>query len=230
MIRNFKIVLNVVYGAIYVLVFLLLFGGCHRNVPATVTDVDGNVYHTVTIGSQVWMAENLKVTRYRNGDPIPKIISNINWSSAKTGAYCNYNNEDTNAFVYGHLYNWYTLNDDRALAPQGWHVPNSKEIKTLINFLGGQNVAGANLKESGTTHWLTPNSGATNKFGYTALPSGYRNSFNGNYHLIGRNGFWWFYNEKDTSAWINVISFNDSCLFRNYIDKSSGISVRCVKD
>jgi uncharacterized protein (TIGR02145 family) len=202
---------------------------CTHNIPSTVTDIDGNVYRTVAIGSQVWMAENLKVTRYRNGDPIPNVVSKIQWSSMKSGAYCSYNNDSTTT-NYGHLYNWYAATDERHIAPQGWHVASDKEFKTLTKFLGGESSAGSNLKESGTSHWHSPNPNAVNKYGFSALPSGYRNNYDGTFELLGLNGFWWSISKKDTLAWIRNMSFNDSGIFRNYMDKATGVSIRCVKD
>jgi uncharacterized protein (TIGR02145 family) len=217
-----------IFFGISLLLFLL--EGCNNNNPGTVTDIDGNVYHTVTIGSQVWMVENLKVTRYRNGDPIPNVTSRVQWSTEKNGAYCNYNNNDTNASIYGRLYNWYAVNDNRNIAPQGWHVPSDQEFKTLIHYLGGDSVAGGKVKESGILHWLNPNTGATNKYGISALPAGYRNSYDGTFRLIGHSSFWWSSTENDTTVWIRIMSFSDAGAFRNYVDKLNGASIRCIKD
>jgi uncharacterized protein (TIGR02145 family) len=138
----------------------------------TVTDIDGNIYHTVTIGTQVWMVENLKTTKYRNGDPIPNVTGNA-WAALTTGAYCWYNNDAaTYKATYGALYNWYAVADSRNIAPTGWHVPTDAEWTTLTTFLGGESVAGGKLKETGTNHWTSPNTGATNETGFTALPGG----------------------------------------------------------
>src|SRR5665647_3709784 len=111
----------------------------------TVTDIDGNVYHTVTIGTQVWMVENLKTTKYRNGDPIPNVTDNIAWGALTTGAYCNYNNDTNNSITYGRLYNWYAANN-RNIAPSGWHVPTVAEWTILITYVGGKSVGGDKLK------------------------------------------------------------------------------------
>jgi uncharacterized protein (TIGR02145 family) len=116
----------------------------------TVTDIDGNVYQTVTLGGQVWMAENLKVTRYRNGDPIPCVNDASAWSGLSTGAYCHYNNDFNNAAIYGRLYNWYAVSDSRNIAPGGWHVPTDTEWQTLVDLLGGSSVAGGKMKTTGT--------------------------------------------------------------------------------
>jgi len=145
----------------------------------TVTDIDGNVYKTVKIGDQWWMAENLKVRHYRNGDPIPHEINNVEWIMLTTGAYCYYDNDSSHAADYGALYNWYTVSDFRNIAPEGWHVPTDEEWKELEMALGiSQEYAdstewrgtneGGKLKETGTTHWNSPNEGATNESGFTA--------------------------------------------------------------
>lgn len=137
------------------------------NEPMTVTDIDGNVYKTVTIGNQAWMAENLKVMRYRNGDAIPNVTGGTDWSNLSTGAYCSYDNDDNNIDTYGLLYNWYAVDDSRNLAPEGWHVPTDEEWKELEMYLGmSQSEAddtgyrgtdeGGKLKEVGTTHWQSP--------------------------------------------------------------------------
>ena len=124
---------------------------------STVTDIDGNVYQTVTIGTQEWMAENLKVTHYRNGDPIQLVTDDSSWSNLSTGAYCDYDNDGDNVAVYGRLYNWFAVNDSRAIAPAGWHVATAADWQTLIDILGGDAVAGGKMKEAGTAHWLAPN-------------------------------------------------------------------------
>jgi len=208
----------------------LIMVGCRNNNPGTVKDIDGNVYHTVTIGSQVWMVENLKVTRYRNGDPIPDVTGRVQWSNIKAGAYCNYNNNDSNAAIYGHLYNWYAVNDTRGIAPQGWHVPDDKELKTLIRYLGGDSIAGGKLKKSVTAHEEGPNALTTGHSGFAAIPGGYRNGYDGLFHLLGQNFFCWSTTEIDTSVWIRMISFDGVGVYRNYTDKANGFSVRCIKD
>ena len=196
----------------------------------TVTDIDGNVYHTVTIGTQVWMVENLKVTHYRNGDPIPNVTDNTAWSNITTGAYCNYNNDANNVTIYDRLYNWFTVNDSRNIAPTGWHVPTDAEWTTLTTFLGGASIAGGKLKETGTTHWLTPNEGATNETGFTALPGGGR-FYNGAFFNIGYNGNWWSATEFNASyAWNRYMNYNNSNVYRYDFNKELGFSVRCVRD
>lgn len=142
---------------------------------ATVTDFDGNVYHAISIGNQVWLRENLKVTHYRNGDTIRYLPDNIEWCSYKyDGAFCNYNNDENNVEIYGRLYSFDAVIDQRSIAPEGWHIPNNAEWKTLINYLGGDSIAGGKLKVTGFDYWQSPNAGATNASGFSAFPSGDR--------------------------------------------------------
>ena len=196
----------------------------------TVTDIDGNVYHTVTIGTQVWMVENLKVTHYRNGYLIPNITDGTQWGSLKTGAYCNYNNDSNNADTYGYLYNWYAVNDSRNICPAGWHVPTDEEWETLETYLGGGTVAGGKMKETGTEHWKSSNTGATNESGFTALPGGYRR-FDGIFHYVGGYGYWWSATEHNaTYAWYHYVGFSYSNLNRYYYSKELGFSLRCLRD
>ena len=154
----------------------------------TITDVDNNLYNTVKIGTQVWMAENLKTTKYNDGTSIPNVTDNTVWSALITGAYCDYNNTPSISTTYGRMYNGYSVDNNIAtkvasnggknVCPTGWHVPSNAEWITLTSYLGGESVAGGKLKETGTMHWLTPNSGATNESGFTALAGG-RRSYNG---------------------------------------------------
>jgi len=134
-----------------------------------VTDIDGNIYKTVKIGSQVWMAENLKVTKYRNGDPISNVRDNNAWKTCATGAYCWYNNDKTvNKATYGALYNWYAVSDSRNIAPEGWHIASNDEWTTLTTYLGGVCKAAGYIKETDFIHWNSPNAGATNSSGFAA--------------------------------------------------------------
>lgn len=198
--------------------------------PETVTDIDGNVYATVTIGTQVWMAENLKVTKYRNGDPVAIVTSETQWSSLKTGAYCSYSNDANNIKIYGQLYNWYAVTDSRNLAPEGWHIPTDAEWTILVDYLGGDSEAGTKLKESGTTHWNSPNFGVTNDTKFTALPGGYR-GFNGGFTGLGAYGNFWSFTEfVSTAAWWRGMSYSFGGVGRDVAFKESGYSVRCIKD
>ena len=161
------------------------------NVPGpNLTDIDGNVYNTITIGNQTWTKKNLNVSKYRNGDVIPQVTDATQWDSLTTGAWCYYSNNSSNGTTYGKLYNWYAVNDPRGLAPVGYHIPSQAEWNILINYLGGSSVAGGKMKEVGTTHWLSPNTGATNISGFTGLPGGYKIG-NGTFYSISDFGYWW---------------------------------------
>ncbi len=198
--------------------------------PTTVTDIDGNVYNTVKIGTQTWMKENLKVTHYRNGIGIPVVTDGPTWAGLSTGAYCDYNNTPSNSIIYGKLYNWYSINDSRNIAPIGWHVPTDAEWTALDNYLGGTSVADK-LKETGTSHWSSPNTGATNESGFTALPGGTRHS-DGTFNDIRDYGHWWSSTEYGPSvAWGREMNYNSSIFSSNfYYSKDAGFSVRCIKD
>ncbi len=197
----------------------------------TVTDYDGNVYNTITIGTQVWMVENLKVSHYRNGEPIPNVSDPDDWGNLITGAFCNYDNSFSNGTTYGKLYNWYAVNDGRNIAPIGWHVPTDAEWTILTSYLGGASVAGGKLKETGTTHWASPNTGATNESGFTALPGGYRFS-NGTFYHIGDFGNWWSSTEANIAndAWIRAMRYDNSAVSKTGSYEENGYSVRCVRD
>lgn len=195
----------------------------------TVTDIEGNVYNTITIGTQVWMIENLKATKYNDGTSIPNVTNNTAWGNLTTPGYCWYNNDVSNKNLYGALYNWYAVNTNK-LAPQGWHVPTDAEWTTLTTFLGGESIAGGKLKETGTSHWQSPNTGATNEPGFTALPGGYR-SYVVTFYNICSYGGWWSSTEDDTIyAWFRSLYSDYSDAYRNGGDKSCGFSVRCVRD
>jgi len=197
----------------------------------TVSDIDGNVYHTVTIGSQVWMVENLKTTKYRNGDPIPNVTVHETWISINTGAYCWYKNDAaTFKATYGAIYNWFAVADNRNIAPVGWHVPTDVEWTTLTDFLGGQSVAGGKLKETGTSHWVSPNTGATNSSGFTALPGGTHDSYAA-FYSEGEYGNWWSSTARDEwNAWYLRVEYRRDATTLNQYYKQNGWSVRCVKD
>ncbi len=199
-------------------------------VTTTVNDNEGNVYHTVTIGTQVWMVENLKATKYNDDTSIPLVTDATDWQNLSTPAYCwNDNDEATYKATYGALYNWYTVNAGN-LCPTGWHVPSDAEWTTLTTFLGGEDVAGGKLKEAGTTHWLSPNEEATNESGFTALPGGDR-WFNGTFPGIGAGGYWWSSTEHSSSfAWYRFMYYLLGYVDRDYDAKEVGFSVRCVKD
>lgn len=196
----------------------------------TASDVT-TYYPIVGICCQSWMTKNLDVATYRNGDPIPKVTDNAAWAALTTGAYCYFNNDSaTYAATYGKLYNWYAVNDPRGLAPMGWHIPTDFEWTTLSNCLGGDAVAGGPMKEIGTTHWQTPNTGATNTSGFTGLPGGGRDPA-GTFFNFGIAGFWWSSTEFVTAlAWYRVLGYNYSSISRDVLNKQYGFSIRCLRD
>jgi uncharacterized protein (TIGR02145 family) len=199
----------------------------------TVKDIDGNVYKTVTIGTQIWMAENLRVTKYRDGTPIPMISDDKVWGKDTTGAYCFYNNDASNAKIYGVLYNGYAILNPKKITPSGWHIPSDDEWEKLINYLGGEKIAGGKLKEKNSTHWHN-NVDATNQSGFTALPGGCRHTNilgDSNYDWLGLRGFFASSTEwGDKVPWFRELQASNPYVNRNHYTSRSGLSVRCVKD
>ena len=194
---------------------------------ATVTDSDGNTYKTVKIGEQIWMAENLRTRRYRNGELITLTQSDNNWENAVFGAYCWYDNDSNNEIPYGKLYNWLAVNDARGLCPTGWHVPDTSEWSTLIDFLD-ENNAGGKMKE--VAYWDQPNVGATNESGFRGLPAGIR-YHEGTFSEFGEVGLWWSITESGSStAWFIDIPYSSDSVIQLNGDKRYGLSVRCVID
>lgn len=212
---------------------LLLTISCKKEKdPTTVTDIDGNVYHFVTIGTQVWMVENLNVTHYRNGDTISNFINNYDWNNTLNGAYRNYNDDPANGKIYGKLYNFSAIQDSRNLCPLGWHVPSDAEWRILREYLGSIN-AGGSLKETGTEHWLNPNTGATNSSGFTALPGGLYIAFQSKFANIEAGGYWW----SSTDILPYTAAFWHMACDDNYMTSTiegafeyNGLSIRCLKD
>lgn len=208
--------------------------------PSVLTDYDDNEYNVVVIGTQTWMQENLKVTHYKTGTAIPEVTDNSTWIGLTTGAWCYYDNDEDN-IAYGLLYNWYTVNTGN-LCPTNWHVPSDDEWKTLEMYLGmsleqanAQNYRGNNeggkLKETGTTHWSSPNTGATNTSLFTALGSGDRYSATGYFaNLKYDASIWTSTNHSSPYAWFRELSFNEQTINRQNDYKKNGKSVRCVKD
>jgi uncharacterized protein (TIGR02145 family) len=206
----------------------------------SVTDIDGNVYQTVSIGTQCWMKENLKTSKYRDSSAINNVLSNNDWATTNAGAYCIYGNDTSNNTTYGKLYNWYAVADSRNLCPVGWHVPSDAEWKTLeiylgmsaseVDLIGGRGAAqnvGGKLKSTSTL-WTSPNIGATNESGFSGLPGGYR-EFNGPYSAIG--SFWWSSTEfNPTLTWGRGLYYNYGYSYRDRGYKRGGFSVRCLRD
>jgi uncharacterized protein (TIGR02145 family) len=194
-------------------------------------DIDGNKYKTITIGSQTWMAENLRTTKYRNGDPIEKANAVSAWRSIISGAYCNFLNTDNcdTIVTYGRLYNWYAMADSRNVAPPGWHVPTHEDWITLITYLGGEDSAGVKLKESSTIHWSIPNTSSNNETGFTALPGGFRGD-QGWYYPMGYNGAWGTSTEIGSYVWHVYMNSGHSYVHPEPGVKNEGVSIRCMKD
>ena len=193
----------------YTVIFLILFSALSFG--QAENDID-DVDNYVTIGTQVWMVDNLKTTKFRNGDIIPNVTDKTAWKELKTGAWCYYDNNPANGAIYGKLYNWYAVNDPRGLAPKGWHIATDAEWTTLINYLGGESVAGGKLKEIGLAHWASTNTGATNETGFSAVPGGCRD-YHGTFYDIGGYGYWWSSTEYGThNAWYWSMHYTESTL------------------
>jgi len=194
---------------------------------APVTDIDGNEYATIQIGTQVWMAENLRTSKYCNGDPIPNAADNTQWSNLTTGAWAHYDNDSQYEELYGKLYNWYAAADTRNICPCGWHVPTDAEWTVLSDYLGGEDVAGTKMK---TTIGWNENGNGTNESGFSGLPGGVR-GFSGTFYDVGDFGYWWSSLENTTGdAWYRVLGYFADDLARDKIFMSNGFSVRCLRD
>jgi uncharacterized protein (TIGR02145 family) len=195
-----------------------------------VTDINGNVYPIVQIGSQTWMAENLKTSTFADGSVIPNVTSGDSWIQLSTPAWCNYDNSAANDVNYGKLYNWFTVADPRNVCPSGWHVPTDAEWTDLTDYLGGLNGAGEKMKT--TTGWQGTNTGATNESRFSGLPGGGRlDNGGGNFCCVGASGHWWSSSESSTTeAWDRLLNFGGGNVLRNDYSKEYGFSVRCIKD
>jgi len=182
----------------------------------------------------------------RNGDIIPQVTDAATWGSLTTGAYCYYNNDSaTYAAVYGKLYNWYAVNDPRGLAPQGWHVATESDWRKLTKFIDVSSdtiilistaqeissIVGGVLKETGFTHWTSPNKDASNRYGFSALPASYRSTAGGSFYNMGEVGHWWTSTEaNNTNAYYRGINNTSAGLYEDIPPKGTGFSVRCIKD
>lgn len=210
-----------------------------------ISDVDGNVYYTVTINDRVWMAENLRTTKYADGSPISLLETQISWyaSTDTAMAYCWNNNDINNKSAYGALYNWrgamkgnpgIIINpaDRQGACPDGWHVPDRTEWTELVTFLGGDSIAGGKLKESGSRHWKGLNAGATNESSFTGIPGGNRTHY-GIFENPGYNGYWWSSTQDpDASGMAYVRGLWSSVKHTNFntFSKRNAVSVRCIRD
>lgn len=221
--------------------FTTLSGGS-----GTVTDIDGNVYETLVIGSQIWMTENLKVTHYRNGDPIPNITNDDAWSDLTTGAYVWYDNNVSWKDSYGAMYNWFAVDNARGLAPAGWHVPTVDEWTILTDYIGGidsphgnelkscrqvNSPLGGECNTDEHPRWSQDdNNWGSDDYGFSALPGGYRHS-SGEFYTIGNYGYWWSSTDLSSEyAWNRRLDYNAGNVTPATYTKVNGSSVRCIKD
>lgn len=202
-----------------------------EQVNETVQDFDGNLYTTIRIGTQEWMVENLRTTHYADGTDIPNLTANLDWTGDTSGAYCWYNNDAVTYDDYGCLYNWYAVNNAHGLAPIGWRVATDADWTTLTTYLGGLATSGGKLKETGTIHWTTPNTGATNEVGFISLAGGYRNAILGVFADIGNGGYFWTSTIQMLNfAWYRSLYYNTIEVSRFSHSVKAGYSVRCVRD
>jgi uncharacterized protein (TIGR02145 family) len=217
-------------------------GNGHLNPNLTygsVTDQNGNTYATIVIGTQEWMAENLRTTTYANGDPIPNVTDSTEWTQLTTGAWAHYDNNSSYNYPYGKLYNGYAVADPRNVCPTNWHVPTDAEWSALVNYLDPANgsngeystTAGGMMKSTGTQYWPAPNTGATNESGFSGLPGGGRYNLGGPFNALGYGGGWWSASESGAGyAWYRFLYYNNADVDRNNNPKRNGFSVRCLRD
>jgi len=219
-----KIFIQLKFSSILV-IWLIIIQSCEKKNDCRLPiDFDGNYYDTVVIGNQTWFKENLKTTKYNNGDPIYLVSDNIKWSNFPAGAYCWYDNNQTHKDTYGALYNWKAVTSG-LLCPDGWHAPSQTEWEELIAFLGGRYDGGGKLKEIGSTHWISQSERTTNESGFTALPGGYR-YLDGTFHGIREIGCWWM---SDYPYFERIIYSTSSIGYGSWY-VNAGCSVRCIKD
>ena len=209
--------------------------------PVTIQDIDQHTYPVVRIGNQLWMAENLAVTRYRNGDAIPEVQGETDWIALNAGAWSRYNHLVANDLNFGKLYNWFAVSDPRGICPEGWKVPSDDDWKTLERHLGmsaqeanssmkrGADAnAGGKLKSG--SFWESPNTGANNESGFNGNPGGRRVPTDGSFSDINRFGYWWTASEQNQAEAIyRSLYFQDADILRFYVNKKQGFSVRCIK-
>jgi len=217
------------------LLLLLTTSACNKNdegESSIIKDGDGNVYTSVKIGTQVWLKPNLKTTKFNDGTTIPLVTGNADWNNLITPGYCWYSNDEaTYKSDYGALYNWYAVGTGK-LCPKGWHAPTNDEIDILVTFLGDYKTAGGKLKEQGLIHWNSPNEGATDNYGFSFLPGGFRN-YNGTFAEIRINGVWWNITDRPTTneGYMNILYKDDAVVADNIsVSKKNGYSARCLKD
>jgi uncharacterized protein (TIGR02145 family) len=219
-------------------ILLIIVFSCKKETPPPppppineniVSDIDGNVYSFIEIGTQTWMTENLKTTKYCNGESITNVTNEVDWANTTDGAWADYANESQNENIYGKLYNWFAINDSRNICPCGWHVPSDEEWTVLTDYLGGESVAGGKMK-SISSYWQNQNIGASNSSGFNGLPAGRRVSNNSFQFLNTRCFFWSSTLNASNSAWARFLVNSEDYALRSFYLLSDGLSVRCIKD
>ena len=210
----------------FIAIALLTFVGCGTSI----TDADGNKYTSVNIGTQEWMVENLRTTKYSEGTPIPNVTDNDEWSNLTTGAWSHYNNDSQYEKTYGKLYNWNAVSDARNICPIGWHVPTDLEWTILTDYLaanGHKGTEGTALKSASSR---SEERNGTDNYGWNGLPGGYRSS-NGDFGSVGNSGYWWSSSQSSTDdAWYRYLYYSADDVYRGFDDKNFGFSVRCLRD
>jgi uncharacterized protein (TIGR02145 family) len=213
------------------IVLIFLAPGCTKEKEEDkITDADENVYTSITIGTQVWMVENLKTTKYNDGTVIPNVTEQNVWQSLTTDAYCWYDNNPSSKNPYGALYNGFAVGTGK-LCPIGWHLPLLTELQTLLDYVGEWDNAGGILKETGTDHWKSPNTGATDEYGFNALPGGQR--FIGGFNSLGYRGYWWTSTPGSQGSGFNawfLVNDRERIEWDYGYNPIHGFSVRCIKD
>jgi len=213
-----------------------------NNSGPNVTDINGNIYQTVTSCGLTFMKQNLNASKYTDGTPIPQVTDFNQWKNLTTGAWCYYNNDPANGAIYGKLYNWFAvagiydansasnISLRKNLAPAGWHVSSYNDLTLLTDCLGGISVAGGKMKSTGTSLWQTPNTDATNESGFTGLPGG-STTLQYPFYYIGSRSFWWSSTENNSyTAWGYVLHCDDANVNIDFIGKENGFYVRCFKN
>ena len=238
---SLKNIFQIVIGMTFLLALITCSKGEDENQLewGTVTDIDGNVYKTVKIGNQWWMAENLKVTKYRNGDSIPNVLDSTQWEKLSIGSYWWYDNDMAYKTVFGALYNWFAVNDSRNIAPPGWHIATENDWCQMMKYLDtsyycdGLGMTGCNIGsklKAKSSYWHNSRGYETNETGFSSLPGGYR-WYTGYFFNAYAIGFWWSANDNDSiDAWYRDMSYYYPCVFRSSQDKRAACSVRCVED
>jgi uncharacterized protein (TIGR02145 family) len=194
-------------------------------------DLNSYDYTVVKIGEQFWLSENLKSTFYNNGEGIPMVVDNTDWLGLTTGACCYYEFVSNNHLTYGMMYNWHAIATDN-ICPPGWHVPTENEWLTLSDYLGEMSQAGGKMKEAGLEHWSSPNTGASNSSGFTALPGGYRDgTLNGGFYNLGTFAYFWASTAINASnAYVHILFHDEGSMYRTTMNKNMAFSVRCIKN